>query len=57
MLKSRICLEQAIIEKATREPAFMAKLLQDPFGFLKGLAGSRPPTSSKWLRRLGTGKK
>ena len=35
-------LEKAIVEKALREPAFMACLLLDPMGFLKGLAGGAP---------------
>lgn len=36
--KSHKSLEKAIVDKAMREPEFLAKLLQDPRGFLQSLA-------------------
>ena len=43
MSKSFEMLEQAILDKAMKEPDFMAKLLKDPTGFLKGLAAGKLP--------------
>ena len=47
MPSSRDLLEKAIIAKAMKDPNFMANLLQDPMGFLKGLAGGKLPPGMK----------
>lgn len=52
MTKAQEGLGKAIIAKAMREPLFMAKLLQDPMGFLKSLAGPAPAMGMNWLRHL-----
>jgi hypothetical protein len=40
---------------AMRDPEFMAQLLQDPFGFLKGLAAGDLPAASGLPKIWGAG--
>ena len=51
MSKRHENLEKAIIDKAMKEPAFMASLLQDPRGFLKSLAKDSTMRNLKRLWR------
>ena len=50
--KVNAALEQAIIDKAMKEPDFLAQLLRDPLGCLKALASLSPHLvrSRRWVR-------
>ena len=47
MVKVNPALEQAIVDKAMREPDFLDQLLADPQGCLKALATGHP---RRWVR-------